>query len=76
MVMTKRGDEVIDTCGEFVVSHQDYFFFKKRFLLFFLNFLYFRGRYKELVGEGQREEDRIPSRLHTVSAEPMWGLNS
>ena len=25
-------------------------------------------------GEGQREREKIPSRLHTVSAEPHMGL--
>ena len=45
-------------------------------------FIYFeRGRETELerarVGEGQREGEgeRIPSRLHTVSAEPDVGLD-
>ena len=27
------------------------------------------------VGEGQRERERIPSRLHAVSSEPHTGLN-
>ena len=26
-------------------------------------------------GDGQRERERIPSRLHTVTAEPSMGLN-
>ena len=37
---------------------------------FFLKFIYFE---REHTGKGQRE--RIPSRLHTVSTEPVVGLN-
>ena len=34
-------------------------------------FIYFE---REQVGDGQREKDRTPSRLHTASAEPNAGL--
>ena len=38
--------------------------------------LFLRERERALAGEGQRErkKERIPSRLHTVSAEPHAGL--
>ena len=43
----------------------------------FLN-VYLFGRERENVhtraGEGQREGERIPSRIHTASAEPVVGL--
>ena len=37
-------------------------------------FLFFKFTYLFSEGEGGRERERIPSRLHTVSAEPKVGL--
>ena len=39
--------------------------------VFFYYFYFEKGR----AGEGPRERERIPSRLHTVSAESDVGLN-
>ena len=45
-------------------------FFKKHFLSLFI----LREREKERAGKRQRKGERIPSRLHTISAEPNAGL--
>ena len=43
--------------------------------MYILKFLYFeRERESKRAGEGQREGDRILSRLHTDSTEPHTGL--
>ena len=45
------------------------------FLFFVLKFHLFILREREQAAEGQREGERIPSRLYTISVEPDAGLD-
>ena len=58
------------------MSHEDNFNFRQFFFFFFLSlFIYlFRERESACAWEQQREGERIPSRLPTVSTEPDVGL--
>ena len=42
---------------------------------FFFKFIYFERKRVQVGREAEREGERIPSRLHTVSMEPNAGLN-
>ena len=58
------------------VSNFFYFFFLFwDFLFFFFHVYLFCERERAGAGEGPGEGERIPSRLHAVSAEPDEGLS-